>query len=181
MLLEKEHSCLLLIDVQEKLTPLIAQPESLIKNCQWLLRLANDLKITKIVSEQYPQGLGKTIEPLQPLIVNDKNFIKTEFSCFRAQGFKANLEQTNKKQIVLIGIETHVCILQTAFDLVDAGFRVFVVVNAVGSRSPLDYKYALKRMRDKGVYLITTEMVFFEWIGQAGTEEFKTLNKIYLK
>ena len=181
MLLTKSQSCLLLIDVQEKLVPLIDEVAALILKWQWLLNLAKDLQIPQIVTEQYPQGLGLTIGPLQPLITNAQKFTKTEFSCCRAEGFNENLQRLNKTQVILIGIETHVCILQTAFDLFAAGLQVFVVVNGVGSRAVVDYNCALERLKQLGVSLVTAEMVFFEWIGQAGTEEFKILSKKYLK
>ena len=106
---------------------------------------------------------------------------KVYFSCWRAPAFKERIQSLNKKQLVLIGIETHVCVLQTALDLQEAGFIVYVVVDAVSSRAALDYKYALKRMKQEGIRLVTTEMIFFEWIGQAGTAQFKTLSKAYLQ
>lgn len=181
MLLERDKSCLLLIDVQEKLTPLVHESKALVARCRWLISLANDLGIHTIVSEQYPKGLGSTISELQALLPNQNALEKVDFSCFREPTFQLALKACKKKQMVLIGIESHVCVLQTAMDLHDAGHQVFVVVDAVSSRSMLDYKYALKRMNQAGIHLITSEMVFFEWVGQAGTEEFKRLSKAYLQ
>ncbi|MDP1603895.1 MAG: hydrolase [Legionella sp.] len=180
MLLKKDNSCLLLIDVQEKLTPLVQKPEALIERCQWLMRLATDLHVPLIVSEQYPRGLGITVAPLLEVSEKDTSIEKVHFSCWREPRFKKRLQSLNKMQLVLIGIETHVCVLQTAMDLISADYEVFVVVDAVSSRDELDYKYALKRMKQAGIQLVTSEMVFFEWVGQAGTPEFKTLSKSYL-
>ncbi|MDI9819299.1 MULTISPECIES: hydrolase [unclassified Legionella] len=181
MLLKKDQSCLLLVDVQEKLTPLVREPEALLSRCQWMIRLSIDLNIPLLVSEQYPRGLGSTIEPLKSLVSQEKSVEKVHFSCFQEPTFKHHLQLINKKQFVLIGIEAHVCILQTALDLLEAGYDVFVVVDAVSSRFELDYKYGLKRMKQAGVQLVTSEMVFFEWVGQAGTAEFKALSKAYLQ
>jgi nicotinamidase-related amidase len=181
MLLEKEKSCLLLIDVQEKLTPLVQKSDALIARCQWLIRLAKELGVPQLVSEQYPSGLGATVEPLRDLVPQSEFVEKVHFSCLRAPAFKERLQSLNKKQLLLIGIETHVCVLQTALDLQEAGYDVFVAVDAVSSRAELDYKYGLKRMKQDGVHLITSEMVFFEWVGQAGTPQFKALSKTYLQ
>lgn len=181
MLLEREKSGLLLIDVQEKLTPLVKDSANLVERCQWMMRLAIDLSVPVLLSEQYPKGLGPTVMPLRSFIPTEQIVDKVHFSCFRALQFKQNLANINKTQLVLIGIETHVCVLQTALDLKRAGYEVFVVVDAVSSRFELDYKYGLKRMKQEGVKLVTSEMVFFEWIGQAGTEQFKVMSKAYLQ
>ncbi|MFA5960589.1 MAG: hydrolase [Tatlockia sp.] len=181
MLLHKEHACLLLIDVQEKLTPHVMHKETLIANCGWLMRLASDLHIPQLISEQYPKGLGKTVAPLSEIAPKQEAIEKVQFSCWRAPLFKEQLKALNKHQLVLTGIEAHVCVLQTALDLKAAGFAVFVVADAVSSRAEIDYKYALKRMKQAGIELVTREMVFFEWIGQAGTAQFKALSKAYLQ
>ncbi len=180
MLLERKNSCLLLIDVQEKLMPLVQNSDAVLQRCEWLIRLAKDLGVPLLASEQYPKGLGATVEPLRSLM-GENPIEKIDFSSHRVVEFQQRLQSMQKKQLVLIGIETHVCVLQTALDLQQANYEVFVVVDAVSSRFELDYKYALKRMKQNGVHLITSEMVFFEWIGQAGTAEFKTMSKNYLQ
>ncbi len=181
MLLEKEKSCLLLIDVQEKLTPNVQSADAMVERCQWMMRLAAEFDVPLLVSEQYPQGLGATVEPLRSLAPHEKFIEKVQFSCFRVPDFRQRLLALNRRQVILIGIEAHVCVLQTALDVMKAGYEVFVVVDAVSSRSEVDYKYALKRMKQDGVHLVTTEMVFFEWVGQAGTTQFKALSKAYLQ
>jgi len=181
MLLEKEKSCLLLIDVQKKLMPHVQNYDAVLERCQWLMRLAKELRVPLLVTEQYPKGLDYTVEPLRDLVSDKEIFAKVHFSCFRTSEFKLHLQSLQKKQLVLIGIETHVCVLQSALDLRQAGYEVFVVVDAVGSRSDLDYKYGLKRMKQEGIHLLTSEMVFFEWVEKAGTPEFKALSTSYLK
>lgn len=181
MLLEKDKSCLLLIDVQEKLTPLVMQSNATTDRCEWLIKLAKELNVPIVVSEQYPNGLGHTVASLKQLTFPDKAVEKVHFSCWREPSFKNQLKGLNKKQVVLIGIETHVCVLQTALDLLHADFDVFVVVDAVSSRHELDYQYGLKRMKQEGVSLVSSEMVFFEWVEKAGTPAFKALSKQFLQ
>lgn len=181
MLLKKEKSCLILVDVQDKLTPLVQEWEKMVERCQWLLQLATTLNVPYLISEQYPKGLGKTISPLQNFNSQEISIEKCAFSCWGDPIFQEKLKLMNRNQIILIGIETHVCMLQTALDLKSSGFDVFVVVDATGSRFEIDKKYALKRMKQAGVVLITSEMVFFEWVRKAGTPEFKTLSQTFLK
>ena len=180
MLLHKEKSCLVVVDVQEKLTPHVGHVDNLVMNCQWLMRLASELDIPLLVSEQYRHGLGPTIEPLRKLMPGKTDIDKFHFSCYRDPSFQKHWQMTNKKQAILVGIETHVCILQTALDLQDNGVEVFVVVDAVSSRFELDHRYALERMQQSGVQLVTREMVFFEWMEQANTPAFKALSKVFI-
>lgn len=178
MLLNREDSCLVLIDVQQKLTPHVQNSESLIARCEWMLRLAVELDVPQVISEQYPSGLGVTVEPLRRF---GTALDKVHFSCWRDAALAKHVQQLKKKQIVLIGIETHVCVLQTALDLREAGYQVFVVVDAVSSRHELNHRYGLKRIKQSGGFLVTSEMVFFEWVEKAGTPEFKALSKAYLQ
>lgn len=181
MLLNKNDSVLLLVDVQEKLIPFISNKEGLIKRCEWLLKLATKLKVPVLTSEQYPKGLGATLESLKQYI-SPKNCIeKVHFSCMQEPNYVHRLSELKKNQLILIGIEAHVCVLQTALELQHAGFDVFVVVDAVGSRSELDFKYGLKRMKQDGVHLITAEMVFFEWLRCSAVPDFKALSKEFLQ
>ena len=181
MLLEKENSCLLLIDVQEKLAPLVTESDAMIARCGWLLRLAKELQVPGLASEQYPQGLGSTVKTLRELITSDTCVNKVHFSCCREPNYQACWEQLGKKQAVLAGIETHVCVLQTAMDMMTAGVEVFVVVDAVSSRHEIDHRFGLERLKMNGANLVTAEMVFFEWLKQAGTLEFKKLSQAFLR
>lgn len=174
MLLKQQDSCVVLIDVQDKLTPLVQNAQETIRRCAWVLELAKALDIPRLVCEQYPQGLGATVKALQGF---GSTFSKVHFSCWKDLSFQKQFQSLQKKQCVLIGIETHVCVLQTALDLCEAGYAVYVVVDAVSSRSSIDHRYGLKRMKQAGVQLVTAEMLFFEWLQQAGTENFKILSK----
>jgi len=181
MLLQQAESLFLLVDVQEKLTHLVNHANELVNRCEWLLRLCNERQVPIIVSEQYPKGIGATIAPLNAYI-NKANLVeKVCFSAYHEPAFVSLLKTQNKKQVIIAGIETHVCVLQTAMDLQEAGFEVFVVVDAVSSRSEMDHKFALKRMKQNGIHLVTAEMVFFEWIRCAGTPEFKALSQSFLR
>ena len=181
MLLTIQKSCLLMIDVQEKLTPLVLNHESLVKNCQWLMRLANELEVPIHLSEQYPKGLGKTVEPLlseaSKAVYSDKMF----FSCASDTEFLKKLNDSACHDIIIAGIETHVCVMQTALELTMLGKNIFVVVDAVSARHDIDHRYGLKRMKAAGVTLVTREMVFFEWLRKAGTPNFKQLSQQFLK
>lgn len=180
-LLERNHSVLVLVDVQKKLTPLVQEAEQMVKRCEWMLSVAGSCNIPILISEQYPGGLERTVSSLHDLAKAAARFEKLHFSCFKNTAFREEIFLLQRKQVVLIGIETHVCVLQTAFDLQNAGFSVFVVVDAVSSRKEIDHRYALKRMKAAGITLISAEMAFFEWLEKAGTEEFKRLSKAYLR
>jgi nicotinamidase-related amidase len=181
MLLNKNDSLLVLVDVQQKLLPSISNNEALVARCEWLLKLAKKMDVPVLSSEQYPKGLGSTIEPLNRYIVSEDCIEKVHFSCMQQSDYVQRLSSYKKTQLILIGIEAHVCVLQTAMEMKDAGYEVYVVVDAVSSRNEFDMKYALKRMKQEGIHLITSEMVFFEWIRVAGTPEFKALSKEFLQ
>lgn len=181
MLLNKEDSILLLVDMQEKLVPAVLNNDSLIARCEWLLKLAKQMGVPILVSEQYPQGLGATLNQFQSYFTSQECIEKVHFSCMSDPLYNKSLKHYAKNQLVLIGIEAHVCVLQTALEMKNEGFEIFVVVDAVSSRNEQDLKYALKRLKQEGIHLVTTEMVFFEWIRKAGTPEFKALSKDFLK
>ncbi len=181
MLLNKDDSILLLIDVQEKLTPAVLNSKAFIAECEWMLKLAKKMGVPIFASEQYPKGLGPTLKQLHTYFSQEDCVDKVHFSCMSDEKYVHRLKQFHKKQLVLIGIEAHVCILQTALEMKEHGFDVFVVVDAVSSRGEQNLKYGLKRMKQAGVHLLTSEMVFFEWLKKAGTLEFKELSTEFLK
>lgn len=181
MLITSDNSCLLIIDVQEKLINAVQNPQQVVDNCAWLLQVAHIVGIPILVSEQYPKGLGATVPQLKPHIPADAIMEKLHFSCMSADNCKKNIEDTGCQQIIIAGIETHVCVLQTALELIDNGKDVFIVADAVSSRKTQDMELALLRMRDVGVNVVSKEMVLFEWIKQAGTPLFKKLSKQFLQ
>ncbi len=182
MLLTAKDSCLLVIDVQEKLIPFIHESEALIANCRWMMQVAQQLNIPILISEQYPKGLGNTVADLRDLVHDEKHFMeKLHFSCTENAKCLAKIRATKRKQVVLIGIETHVCVLQTAIGLKEQNKEVFVVADAVGNRHPYDATLAIERMRALGIQIISKEMALFEWAYQAGTETFKHLSREFLR
>lgn len=181
MLINKDRSLLILVDIQEKLAPHVLNSEAMINRCAWMQRLAHRLEVPMIVSEQYPQGLGSTVPELSLAAAESNRIAKVDFSCMADQGFQQVMHQFNREQLILIGIETHVCVLQTALQALESGKEVFVVVDAVSSRHEVDMKYGLKRMKQAGVELVTAEMVFFEWLRRAGDPKFKLLSKEFLQ
>ena len=180
MLLDKEKSCLVIVDVQEKLTPKVVAAKAFVEKTNWLMRLASELDVPILVCEQYPKGLGSTIAAIKDFLPTQQVFEKLSFSAYRDPNFQQALAHIHRKQVVLVGIETHVCILQTALDLQSQGHQVYVVSDAVSARHAYDHQVALDRMRQLGVQIMTAEMVFYEWIKDAGTPMFKALNQAFI-
>jgi nicotinamidase-related amidase len=180
MLLNKNNSLMILVDVQEKLIPAVLNSERFIDRCEWILKLATKMDVPVLVSEQYPKGLGRTVQQLCPYLDQKNRIEKLHFSCMQEPHYVQRLQEYNKKQLIIFGIEAHVCVLQTAIEMQEAGFDVYVVVDAVSSRNEQDLKYGLKRMKQAGIHLITAEMVLFEWLRQSGTSDFKVLSKEFL-
>lgn len=177
-LLDRRHSVLVVIDVQEKLFPKVFEPARVLARLDLLLTAANRMEIPVLLTEQYPQGLGSTIEDIRRLIPGVQPLAKMDFSCLPAPGFKeqlAALHRDHREQIVLTGIETHVCVTQTALDLAAQGERVMVVGDATSSRRPQDADMALQRLSRNGLTVMPAESVVFEWLRRAGTEDFKAL------
>lgn len=177
MLLERDRSQLLMVDVQERLLPAMSDPALLVQNGSRLLEAARTLAVPVTVSEQYPAGLGRTVPELAGLAPANAVHEKVEFSCFANPPLQAALSGPGK-QTVIFGIEAHVCVLQTALEMTGAACDVTVVVDAIGSRAPESKEIALRRMQDAGVRLATTEMVLFEWLRRAGTPEFKAISRL---
>ena len=174
-LLDRNRSALVIIDIQERLFPNVYEHERLLARIDLLLFAANLMKIPLLLTEQYPRGLGNTIEDIRKAIPEIEPLTKMDFSCAPAPSFKERLAALNRDQIVLAGIETHICVAQTALDLAAQGEKVFVVADATASRRPVDSQIALQRLTQSGLTVITAESVVFEWLRRAGTEEFKAI------
>lgn len=176
MRIAKEDSLVLVVDVQEKLVPHMYDQEAAVAKMTTLVRGAKTLDIPVIAARQYPQGLGDIVMPLRLQLseIHDK----MTFSCCGDASFMDAIRSKGKKNVIVIGVETHVCVLQTAIDLKAAGFAVIVAADAVASRFQRDYEIALKRMEQEGILLTTTESVLFELCRQAGSETFKTISKL---
>jgi len=181
MLIKADESCFLLVDVQEKLIGAVQESQQVIDNCAWLLRLTEVMEIPVLVSEQYPRGLGNTIESLRELAPPEAFMEKVHFSCVSSPNCLKQIEETSCHQFILAGIESHVCVLQTALELQELGKDVFVVADAVSSRSQRDMELGIARMRDVGIHIVSREMVLFEWAQQAGTDIFRQLSRDFLR
>lgn len=183
LLTRAQDSHLVVMDVQQKLTAVMPNGvrERVTARITVLLTAAKTLGLPIIITEQYPKGLGQTELVLTEQLDETVPVIeKTAFSAMRAEGFAQHIEQSGRKQIVLMGMETHICILQTALDMQAAGYQVFVVEDAVSSRSKANQYNALQRLRRSGVIITNVESVFFEWLEDASRAEFKTLAKLIL-
>lgn len=181
MLINCDKSAIFLVDVQQKLLQHIHQADEIEERCAWLLNIAQLLFIPSLISEQYPKGLGPTTEKLKNCALMSATIEKTQFSFAHEHAFKSFTQQHQTEHAILIGIEAHVCVLQSALDLIEQGLTVFVVADAVGSRNAYDKKIALKRMQNIGVHIVSAEMVVFEWLRCSGTAQFKTISQNYLK
>lgn len=175
-----ENSRLLIVDVQEKLLPLIPVAERLVHNCRRLLDGARIVSVPSFATEQYPKGLGHTKAELAERLGTIPD--KVCFSCVSALAWGTAAELSDDRdQIVVAGMETHVCVLQTVLDLIAGGFRVYVPADAVASRSEMDWRIALERMASSGATITTVESVLFEWCRQAGTPAFKEIQKLIIE
>lgn len=180
-LIAAENSQLLVVDLQIRLLAAMAEVDraALVKNAEILLQAAAALEIPVVYTEQYPKGLGPTVPAiLEDMPASARAIEKTGFSCCAAEGFRGALDATGRRQIVLIGQEAHVCVLQTAVELVAEGFRVFVVEDAVCSRSVAHKRNALVRIRDAGAVIVNVESVLFEWVRDAAHPQFKLLSNL---
>lgn len=173
MLINQDDSLLLVIDVQEKLVPVIHGSERVVDNCGWLMRAATEFDVPTLLTEQYPEGLGATVPALAKLIDRQSIVAKNYFSAVSQPDFIERLRASNRHQIIVCGMEAHVCVAQTCIELIESQYRVFLVEDAVSSRSKDDRFTALERLRALGVELVSKEMVFFEWQRRGGGDEFR--------
>lgn len=180
MLMKPDHSSLLVVDMQERLLPHVHDWQRTLDRVLWLVRVAQKIGVPVLASEQYPKGLGHTQADLAALLPAGSVAEKNHFSCVAAQCLPG-LPGAERRQVVICGIEAHVCVLQTAMELRDQGREVFVVAAAVSSRRPDDCSLALARMRDHGIAIVTREMVGFEWLQQAGTPLFRDISVNFLR
>ncbi len=167
---------LLVIDVQEKLVVKIPNADALVRNIGLLIDGARQVGVPVQATEQYPRGLGATVPELAARLPERAD--KVAFSCCAVPSVVESLQKQTRPKVVLAGIETHVCVQQTALDLLARGFQVYVAADAVGSRYPVDHEYALRRMERAGAVLVTSETAVFEWVGGAEHPNFKAISKL---
>lgn len=178
MLLDRNRVQLGVIDIQERLVPAIHESARVVDVAQRLIRAARRLSIPVWASEQYPKGLGPSVPELASHLRPDEILVKTAFSCAKEPALSAYIEDLRRRQIVLCGMESHVCILQTAIDLKHHGYDVAVVLDGVSSRLPENVQAAVARMRHAGIWIVTLEMVLFEWIGDSGDPAFSDIRNL---
>ena len=175
MLLDKQASCLLVVDIQTRLAPAVRDAGQTIANTCTLIEAAARLEVPLVASEQYPRGLGATVPEVAALLPRDSVVEKVEFACGRNHEIEARLRRLDRQQIVVAGMEAHVCVLQTVLSLLGLGFQTYVVGDAVASRCEESRQIALTRMMSAGAHVVTTEMVIFEWLERADSDDFRAL------
>jgi len=177
-ILRPEDCALAVIDIQEKLLPAIFEKERVVRNAQLLVRLADVLGLPIIVSRQYVKGLGPTIEEISSLLPTVTTVDKMEFGCFgNSEYCSAMGKMGNRTTLLLCGIESHICVTQTALGALNQGLNVHVAADAVSSRTELNWKLGLNRMQAAGAVLSSTEMMIYELLGKSGTPAFKEMLK----
>ncbi len=177
-MLQADHTALVIVDVQGKLAQLMADRETLFSNLQRMVQGALTLELPILWVEQLPDKLGPTIPEVAALLPDHQPIAKSSFSCARNEVFKAALAQSGRKQVLLVGMEAHVCVYQSALDLVQAGYEVEVIEDAVGSRIASNKSVGLRKMLASGVGLSSTEMALFELLGDAGHPAFRAIQAI---
>jgi len=175
--LEAENCALLVIDIQEKLLPPIHERERLVRNSQLLIRLAKILHMPVIASTQYAKGLGNTVPDVASLLPNGDGVDKVQFSCFGSDVFCSLVKNLpgQRNTMLLCGMETHICVMQTALAALRNGYLVHVASDAVSSRSEWNWKVGLERMRAAGAIISSTEMMIYELLRASGTAAFKEI------
>ena len=180
MIIDRDRSLLLVVDLQARMVPAIEEHERVVANVAWLVRAAQRIGVPVAATEQYSKGLGPVVPELRALLPENAIGAKTRFSCVASECL-VGLPGADRAQVVLAGVEAHVCLLQTALELVEEGKEVYVVADAVGSRRAFDRDVAIARMRQQGVHIVSREMVVFEWLGEADTPLFRAVSKEFFR
>ncbi len=175
--LDKEDTVLLIVDIQEKLAVVMKERDKVVKNNLHLIELAKMINMPVMVTEQYPKGLGTTVPELREAIPSYRPIEKMTFDCCGQPAFLEELKEHKRKKVVLTGMETHICVLQTCLGLLRGGINVHLVQDAVCSRTKENWKTGIEFIRDAGAIVTSTETVLFQLLKVAGTEEFKKISK----
>ena len=178
MLLNRDQSALIVVDYQERLAPAMHDLEATLARAMTLIETAHRLDVPVLLTEQYPKGLGPSVAPLATMVAADCRVEKIEFSAAANSGFRRRLEALDRQEVVVCGIEAHVCVLQTVLELSHQGYRAILVRDACTSRRTVDAEAAFARAAVAGVEVVTTEMVAFEWLRHAGTDEFRAVSRL---
>ncbi len=175
-ILDKNDVVLLIIDMQDKLESVMKMRDHVVKNCLHLIELAKMQNIPIVVTEQYPRGLGRTVPEIQAALPNYKPIEKVSFNCCAEPAFLTEIKKQGKKKVIVTGMETHICVLQTSLGLLQEGLDVHLVQDAVCSRTKENWKTGVEFMRSAGAVVTCTETVLFQLLKVVGTEEFKKIS-----
>ena len=175
VLFTKENTLLVIVDIQDKLARQMPDKETVLKNTGKLIKVIQKLQIPCIYTEQYPAGLGRTVPELEQYLLDVEPIDKLSFSCCQDDRFMNALSIENRSNILLTGMETHICVMQTGLELLTNEYAVGIVQDAVCSYSNNDDNIALSRLQDSGAVIVTTEMILYELLKKAGTDDFKAL------
>jgi nicotinamidase-related amidase len=177
-LLSAKEATLLVVDVQESFRKQIKDLDLLTRNITILGEAAKILKLPVFVTEQYPQGLGQTIDEIRAALGEHHKLAKVAFSCCQAEGFMEQLEATGRKQVIVCGIEAHVCVSQTVHELMAAGYQPHVIKDAIASRFERNKDIGWEKMIASGAVPSSVEMALFEMLSQSGTDQFKAVQRL---
>jgi len=175
--LNREDTVLLVIDIQEKLVPVMKYKDQVINNNKILISAAKEMKFPVIATEQYPKGLGQTVPELFELIDNENIFAKNSFTAYTDE-VKKTLMALGKKKVLITGMETHICVFQTTRDLINDGYQVYLVKDAVASRTKNNFINGIELIQSLGAVITNTETAVFDLLKISGTPEFKTMSKL---
>lgn len=178
MRIEKKKTIAVMIDIQERLVPVMHEKETLIEHTTKLLKGLAELQVPVLVTEQYPKGLGPTLNELSSLVPEFSPIEKRSFSCYDSPAFLEALEEVDVPNVLLFGIEAHVCLMQTAVDLKAAGYQPIVVVDCTSSRKWHDQQLALERFKYEGILLSSCESILFELTRSAESVHFRNISQI---
>ena len=173
-----ENTLMVAVDLQERIMPSIANNEEIARKTEILMRGCTLLNIPLLVTQQYTKGLGDTLANLKNAIPDFAHIEKMTFSCFRDDGFRKKLEGFSVKNILVAGVEAHICVQQTVLDLLESGYNVFVSVDCIGSRYEKDLRYSEKRMQQAGAVLTTVESVLFGFLDRADHPKRKEISSL---
>jgi len=176
-ILNKDSSALVVVDIQEKLVPAMKKRQMVYDNCSHLIELAKLIDLPIVLTEQYPKGLGPTVPEIKEVLPSYAPLEKVTFDCCKGEGFIDKIASLQKTHIILTGMETHICVLQTCLSLLKEGYFVHLVSDAVCSRKKDDFRTGVEIMRDAGAVINCTETVLFQLLEKAGSPEFKTISK----
>jgi len=175
MLISAGRSCLFVVDMQSRLLPAMYDTTAVVRNCAILVRAARRLDVPVLAVELNPKGIGQTVEAVAELLPDGAMMQKIHFSSHAEPEIRSRVAGTGRRQLVVAGMEAHVCVMQTALDFAAAGYETFVVADATASRTRENRAAGLARLRDNGVGIVTTEMVVFEWLHRADAPAFREL------